>query len=390
MLISGASIAGPALAYWLDRYGFDVTVVERSAGVRQGGYPIDVRGSAIEVCARMGILPALREAAVNTRRLTALHPDGRVAGRVEVERLLGTGQTQRDVELPRGELSDLLYALTKDRVEYVFGDSIRTITQHGDTVGVTFEQGAPRTVDVVVGCDGLHSRTRSLAFGPEPDYHRYLGFCFAGFSVPNTAGLYREAVLQNGPGLGATMYAIRDQPRLFTLMVFTGPQPPRGWTADDVRRRVRERFAGFGGEVPRLLDAMDAADDLYFDTVSQIRMPSWSAGRVVLAGDAGYAPSFLSGQGTSLALTGAYVLAGELHRAPEHAFSRYEAAMREYVRRNQDMAVGASFLFPRTRPGLWLRNQGLRAAPLLSRLSSRIDRNATALTVEDYQAPTAA
>ncbi|GAB7038309.1 FAD-dependent monooxygenase [Catenuloplanes niger JCM 9533] len=382
MLISGASIAGPALAYWLDRYGFDVTVVERAAGVRQGGYPIDVRGSAIEVCARMGILPALREATINTRRLTALHPDGRVAARVEVAKLLGD-QTQRDVELPRGELSDMLYALTRDRVEYVFGDSVRTLTQHGDRVDVTFERGAPRTVDVVVGCDGLHSRTRSLAFGPEQQYHRCLGFCFAGFSVPNTAGLSHEAVLQNGPGLGATMYAVRDRPSLFTLMVFTAPQPPRGWTADDVRQRVRERFAGFGGEVPRLLDAMDAADDLYFDTVSQIRMPSWSAGRVVLAGDAGYAPSFLSGQGTSLALAGAYVLAGQLRRAPEHAFARYEAAMRDYVRRNQDMAVGASFLIPRTRHGLWLRNRGLRAAPFLSRLSSRIDRNATALAIDD-------
>ncbi|MDR7276154.1 FAD-dependent monooxygenase [Catenuloplanes atrovinosus] len=389
VLISGASIAGPALAYWLDRYGFEVTVVERAPAVRRGGYPIDVRGSAMRVCERMGLLPALREATIDTRRMTVLKPDGRVASSLDVSRLLGGGQTERDVELPRGELSDLLYGLTKDRVEYVFGDSVRTITQHDGAVEVAFEHGPPRTVEVVVGCDGLHSRTRALAFGPERDYHHYLGFCFAGFTMPNTRGLEREAVIQNAPGLGATMYAVRDQPGLYVLMVFTDPQPPRGWTEADVRGRVHERFAGLGGEAPALRAAMDAADDLYFDTVSQIRMPSWSAGRVALAGDAGYAPSFLSGQGTSLALCGAYVLAGELRRAPgdpARAFAAYESAMRDYVRRNQDMATGASFLVPRTRHGLWLRNQGLRLAPFLSRLSSRIDRNATALRIEDYAA----
>lgn len=383
VLISGASIAGPALAYWLDRYGFEVTVVEKAPTVRQGGYPIDVRGSAIEVCARMGILPALREAGIATRRMTTLTPDGRVAARIDTAALLGDATT-RDVEVPRGDLGDLLHALTKDRVEYVFGDSIRTLEQHGGGVDVTFAHGAPRTVDVVVGCDGLHSVTRRLAFGPEEDYHHYLGYCFAGFTVPNTGGLSHEAVIQNGPGAGAALYAVRDAPWVHALLVFTDPPPARGWTPDDLRARVAARFAGMGGEVPRLLAALENADDVYYDSVSQIRMPSWSAGRVALAGDAGYGPSFLSGQGTSLALAGAYVLAGELKRAGGALTGGYEETMRDFVRRNQAMATGPSFLFPRTRTGLWLRNRSMRMAPLLSRVASRIDSNATALRISDY------
>jgi 2-polyprenyl-6-methoxyphenol hydroxylase-like FAD-dependent oxidoreductase len=380
VLISGASVAGPALAYWLDRYGFEVTVVEKSATVRQGGYPIDVRGSAIDVCERMGIYPALREASIRTRRMTTLTPAGRVAARVDMADLLGD-TTTRDVEVPRGELSDILYALTKDRVEYVFGDSIRTLEQTAGGVDLTFTHGAPRTVDVVVGCDGLHSVTRRLAFGPEQDYHHYLGYCFAGFTVPNTDGLSHEAVIQNGPGTGAALYAVGDQPWVHALLVFTDPQPERGWTPDDLRARVAERFAGLNSPVPGRLAG---AEDLYYDSVSQIRMPSWSNGRVALAGDAAYAPSFLSGQGTSLALAGAYVLAGELHRAGGELTGAYEDTMREFVRANQALATGPSFLFPRTRHGLWLRNRGMRMAPLLSRFASRIDRNATALQISDY------
>ena len=322
VLISGASIAGPALAYWLHRYGFTVTVVERAPGVRTGGYPIDIRGSAIDIVDRMGILPALREATIDTQRLTTLRGDGRVTAGIEVSQLLGASAS-RDVELPRGELSDLLYGLTRDKVEYVFGDSLRRLTPTATGVEAVFEHGEPRTVDLVVGCDGLHSITRHLVFGPERDYHRYLGYCFAGYTVPNPEGLAHEAVLQNEPGLMAAVYAVRRLPVMNALLAFTDPQPSRGWTENDLRGRVRNRFAGMGGRVPWLLEHLETADDLYYDTVSQIRMPAWTSGRVALVGDAAYAPSFFSGQGTSLALAGAYVLAGELHRAggdPGRAF----------------------------------------------------------------------
>lgn len=386
VLISGASIAGPALAYWLDQHGFTVTVVERAPGVRPGGYPIDIRGSAIEVCARMGLLPQLRAATIGTQRLTTLRGDGRRTGRVEVRTLLGEA-ADRDVELPRGELSDLLYGLTRDRVHYVFGDSVRTLTQTATGVEVTFDQGPPQTVDIVVGCDGLHSNTRGLAFGPEEAYHHYLGLGFAGYTVPNPEGLAHEAVLQNEPGLLAAIYAVRRRPTMNALLTFTDPQPPGRWSEQDLRRRVRARFGSMGGRVPWLLEQLDVADDLYFDTVSQIRMPGWTRGRVALVGDAAYAPSFLSGQGTSLALAGAYVLAGELHRAQgDHraAFPAYEQTMQDFVRRNQALAAGGNVLCPRTRIGLMLRNGALRLGPAL-RLLTRFGNGAvTSLPVQDY------
>jgi 2-polyprenyl-6-methoxyphenol hydroxylase-like FAD-dependent oxidoreductase len=372
VLISGASVAGPALAFWLHRYGIDVTVVEKAAAVRGGGYPIDIRGSAVDVADRMGLLPQLRAAHIRTRRISAVDSAGRTIASFDPGALSG-----RDLELPRGDLTTVLHAETRDAVEYVFGDSIATLTQRDDRVDVTFDAGRPRTFDYVVGADGLHSNTRRLAFGPEADYHRYLGYCFAGFTVANP-GLAHEAVLQNAPGRLAALYAVGEQPRVHALLAFASPQPA-------AREEVFSAFAGLGGRAPGLLAALRDADDLYFDTVSQIRMPGWVNGRIVLLGDAAYAPSFLSGQGTSLALAGAYVLAGELAAGNPAA---YEEKMRDYVTRNQALAdSGSSALLPATRTGLWLRNQALKLLPLLNRtnLAGRgARRAANALSLPDY------
>lgn len=380
VLISGASVAGPALAYWLHRHGAEVTVVEQAAAVRDGGYPIDIRGTAVEVADRMGLLPALRAAHIGTRRITMTDRAGRTITSFDPAELSGD-RDGADLEVPRGELTALLYAATRDDVEYLFGDSIATLTPHADRVEVTFAAAGPRTFDYVVGADGLHSHTRGLAFGPERDYHHYLGYCFAGFTAPNPGGLAHEAVLQNAPGRLAALYAVGEQPWVHALLAFTCPQPPRRQRPEEVHEQVARAFAGLAGEVPRLVAALREADDLYFDTVSQIRMPAWVAGRVALVGDAAYAPSFLTGQGTSLALAGAYVLAAELGNGTLPA---YEARMRDYVTRNQALVDGAGLLLPRTPGRLWLRNRMVRLLPLLSRtnLAGRAERRAaTALTL---------
>jgi 2-polyprenyl-6-methoxyphenol hydroxylase-like FAD-dependent oxidoreductase len=383
VLISGASVAGPALAYWLRRHGADVTVIEKAASIRGGGYPIDIRGSAVDVVDRMGLLPRLRAAHINTRRLSAVDGNGRTIAAFSPDALTG-GRKGRDLELPRGDLTSMLYAQTRDDVEYVFGESIAALAPHGDKVDVGFASGGSRTFDYVVGADGLHSNTRRLAFGPESDYHRYLGYCFAGFTAPNP-GLAHEAVLQNVPGRLAALYAVGEQPWVHALLAFASPQPARGQGAEQVREQVAGAFAGLGGETPRLLEALRDADDLYFDTVSQIRMPSWVNGRIVLIGDAAYAPSFLSGQGTSLALAGAYVLAGELAGGTPEA---YEAKLRDYVRRNQALADGGgTAILPATRARLWARNQAFRLLPLLARtnLAGRAERRAAnALSLPAY------
>ncbi|WP_199442120.1 FAD-dependent monooxygenase [Umezawaea beigongshangensis] len=366
VLISGASIAGPALAHQLHAHGFEVTVVERASAVRGGGYPIDVRGTAVEVVERMGLLPRLRAAHIDTRHITFLDAGGSVIASVTPEAITG-GAAGRDVELPRGELAAALHDAVRDDVEFLFGDSIATLRDDGEHVDVTFRSGLERTFDLVVGADGLHSGTRELIFGPEEPFHRYLDRCFAGFTMPNHLGLSHGGLVLNTPGRAAVLYAPGDSDVLHAFLTFVRSEPPFDAFADPGAQRdlVASVFADGGWEVPRMVEAMRAAPDLFFDVVSQIHLPRWSSGRVALVGDAAHAPSFLSGQGSSIALVGAYVLAGELASTSDHraAFTAYEARVRPFVERNQALAhAGGARLVPRTAEELALRDEALRAA----------------------------
>ncbi|MFD7501591.1 FAD-dependent monooxygenase [Streptomyces sp. NPDC059850] len=362
-LISGASVAGPALAYWLNRYGFEVTVVEKAGALRGGGYPIDVRGTALDVVRRMGILPRLRDAHIDLRRLTFLDGDGGEVASVNPHPLTG-GVAGRDLEVRRGDLTSALYAAVRDDVEFVFDDSIATLDQSGHGVDVTFHGGGRRTYDLVFGADGLHSRTREFLFGPEERFHRYLGYCFAGFTMPNTFGLRDELMMWNTPGRAAALYAVGENDDVHAFLNFARPEPPYDAFRNPEAQRdlVASVFADAGWEVPGMLAALRDADDLFFDTVSQIRMPRWSSGRVALVGDAAYAPSFLTGQGSSLALVGAYMLAGSL-AGRDHAegFAAYEDTTRAFVTLNQDqVGEGDATLFPTTARALEQRNDMLR------------------------------
>ncbi|WP_328845206.1 FAD-dependent monooxygenase [Streptomyces sp. NBC_00258] len=364
VLISGASIAGPALAYWLNRSGFAVTVVEKAGALRDGGYPIDVRGTAIEVVRRMGILPRLRDAHIDSRRCTFLDADGSEVASLSPHAVAG-GVEGRDLEVRRGDLAAALYAVVRDDVEFLFDDSIDTLDQYGQGVDVTFHSGRRRTFDLVVGADGMHSHTRESLFGPEEQFHRHLGYCFAIFTMPNTFGLSREVVLWNTPGKAAALYAVGDNDELHAFLTFHQPEPPFGAlrSPDAQRDLVATVFAGAGWEVPGMVDAMRDADDLFFDTAGQIRMPHWSKGRVALVGDAAYAPSFLTGQGSSLALVGAYMLANALAANRDHtaAFAAYERGARGFVAMNQALVDnGGATLFPTTVRALEQRNTMLR------------------------------
>ncbi|GAA1281799.1 FAD-dependent monooxygenase [Pseudonocardia aurantiaca] len=394
VLISGASVAGPALAYWLHRHGFRAVVVERAGAVRGGGYPIDVRGVALDVADRMGMLPRLRGAHVGTRRVTFVNANGRVTGQIAPDGFTGSPEG-RDLELPRGDLTRALYEATRDDVEYVFDDSITAIDEHQDGVHVTFRRGAPRTVDLVVGADGLHSNVRALAFGPERAYRHDLGFRFAAFTMDDGLGLDREALFHNIPGRLAGWYAVHGQDLSTAFLAFAddGEADVDPHDLDQQRRRVTNAFSGAGWEVPRILAALRTAEDLFSDSVSQIRMPRWTSGRVALVGDAAYAPSFLSGQGTSIALVGAYLLAGELATARgDHrlAFGAYERQLRPFVERNQRLAKSGTFaLVPATRTQIWLRDRLLgaltRLGPLARRLNGGVNQAARALELRDYE-----
>ncbi|MEU9647448.1 FAD-dependent monooxygenase [Streptomyces sp. NPDC048110] len=363
-LVSGASIAGPVLAHWLNRHGYAVTVVEKARTIRSGGYPIDVRGPALDVVERMGLLPRLRDAHIDLRRLTFLDADGGEITSLHPHAVTG-GATGRDLEVRRGDLTDALYTAVRDDVEFLFDDSVATLDQTGHGVDVTFRGGGSRTFDLVFGADGMHSRTRELVFGPEERFHRYLGHCFAVFTMPNSLGLSHETVMWNTPGRTAALYAVGDDDEVHAFLNFARPRPPHDAFGDPRTQRdlVAEVFADAGWKVPDILAALDDADDLFFDAVSQIRMPRWSSGRVALVGDAAHAPSFLTGQGTSLALIGAYRLAGALADADHTAgFAAYERGARDLVTRTQDrVGAGGGTLFPTTAEALEQRNERLRA-----------------------------
>ena len=392
VLISGASIAGPTLAFWLDRYGFDVTVVERATAVRGGGYPIDIRGTAMDVIERMGLLPQVNAAHIASRALTFIDAAGKTIGTIPVYDL--TGNKGRDVELPRGELTTLLYGLTgNSRVRYRFDDSIEAIEDDGAGVNVRFRSGERQRYDVVLGADGLHSMTRRLVFGPEERFSHYLGHTFNLFSMRNDFGLSHGGIVYAEPGRAAGLFDVRDSEELFAFLIFATETPPFGAQASKAEQieRTAAVFADGGWEVPRMVEALRHADDLFFDTVSQIRMPSWSKGRVALVGDAAYAPSFRSGQGTSIALVGAYVLAGELagHDNPPDAFAAYEGLVRPFVEANQALAIKekGDFFLPRTQEELDARNRML-ASFEPGRSGDDLSRNAravhSALALPDY------
>ncbi len=345
VLISGAGVGGPALAYWLHRHGFVPTIVERASSIRPGGHAVDVRGVALTVIERMGLAGAVRGARTRMGGMSMVDRDGTELMR-STEVALSSGRLDSDdVEILREDLAGLLYEATRAHTRYLFDDTVTGIDQRPDGVRVTFENTGPETFDLVVGADGLHSTVRRLAFGPEREYVHHLGSYLGVFTAPNFLGLDRWQVWLRAEQeqVGYAVYSARDNTEIRASMGFeSGPLDYDRRDLDAQRRLIEERVAGIGWETPRLVEAMWQAGDFYFDAMAQVRMDTWSAGRVTLLGDAGYCPSPLSGQGTSLALVGAYVLAESLaaergdHRS---GFARYEQRMREFVTLNQALAT---------------------------------------------------
>jgi 2-polyprenyl-6-methoxyphenol hydroxylase-like FAD-dependent oxidoreductase len=364
VLISGASVAGPALAFWLERYGYDVTVIEQAPAPRPGGYAVDFRGASLRVLDRMGLLAAVEAKATHMGDMYYVNKDGKKLATSPAGNISG------ELEILRGDLVEILYDATRARVRYEFDDSITSLRQDATGVDVTFERGAPRRFDLVVGADGLHSNVRGLAFGEEKDFIHELGFYASVSTVENHLGLDHSGLLHNSPGKTIGTYSAKDNTEAKALFYFAS-EPLDNNRRDIATQKqiVTETFEGEGWETPKLLEGMRQAPDFYFDSVSQIKLDSYSNGRVALVGDAGYCASSLSGMGTSLGIVGAYVLAGELHAAAGNhiqAFSEYDEVMREFVKACQKQGVdGAMWFIPSSRWFAAFRNLNFRMMPYL-------------------------
>lgn len=373
--ISGAGVAGTALAYWLHRTGHAPTLIEQAPAFRAGGYMIDFWGVGYQVAKRMGIEDQLRAAGYQIEHLRSVDSDGTVKAEFHVEAirgLIGDDFTS----LPRGDLAETIYRTVEGKVESIFGDSIAAIDDHGDGVRVTFENSPPGDFDLLVGADGLHSNVRRLVFGTEQVVEHYLGCKVAACVVdgyqPRDELVY---LTYNAPGRQAARVALRGNRTMF-LFIF---RADRSGADTPPKDQLRNEFGEAGWECALMLDAVDHADNLYFDVVSQIRMDQWWRGRAVLIGDAAGCISLLGGEGTGLAMTEAYVLAGELDRAGgdyERAFKAYEALMHPFVESKQAGAARfVGFFATRTRLGLWVRDRMINAmnfAPVLKLVAGDI------------------
>ena len=370
VLISGAGIAGPTLAYWLIRRGFIPTLIERAPRFREGGYIIDFWGVGFDVAERMGLIPVLRSAGYVINRVQFVAADGRLRSAIggnALQRTLG----DRLVSIKRGDLAHAIYRTIEQDVETIFGDCITEITQDRDSVDVTFEHGPPRAFDLVIGADGLHSGVRTALFGHDATFERYLGYYAASFSTFGYPNRDEHAYLScAAPGRQISRYALREDQTGF-LIVFERQNKFAGLTLDVSAQKqvLHQQFSGEPWvEWPEIEKRLELCGDLYFDSVSQVVLPAWFRGRVALVGDAAYCPSLLSGEGSALAMAGAYILARELdHYGGDYAraFAAYESRFRPFIERKHKSARAfASSFAPKTSFGLFLRDQVLHLSSI--------------------------
>ncbi len=386
ILISGASVAGPALAFWLSRYGFKPTIVERAPAIRQGGYAIDFRGVAMEVLEKMDIVKEIKKYETRAGKIIIVDKNNRKLASMP------DGFTSGELEILRGDLANVFYEATKEDTEYIFDNSITSMLQTANGVEVAFSSGESRKFDLVIGADGLHSNVRALAFGDEQKFHHHLGIYFAVFTTANFMNLKDMAGLYYGSlGRRAGVFSVRKDTAAQASFYFVSPKFDYNYRDINAQKQIiREKFAGEQWQIPQMLQHIDDASDFYFDSVSQVRMDRWSNDRIALLGDAGYCASPMSGMGTSMAVTGAYILAGELKEADGDysiAFARYEEKMRPFVTAAQKMAEGAEWFVPTTRFKLWMSRQIWKILPHTPWKNMMIEmpmKVATTIKIKDY------
>jgi 2-polyprenyl-6-methoxyphenol hydroxylase-like FAD-dependent oxidoreductase len=345
VLISGAGVAGLTLAYWLARNGFAPTIVERAAGQRSSGNPVDLRGPALPIAEKMGLLHRLRSTATATTGLAFVDAQGRRKSRVDLSVSRAT-----EVEVPRADLAAIISDAVAGSAEFIYGDSISALTQDGGGVDVTFERGAPRRFDLVIGTDGQHSMVRRLVWGPETNFVRHRGLYVATLPVERELNPTTDVLLYGMPGRLASVRPVRGVGGIAAFIWRSKPVPGYDYRDTTQHKRIVEQAYSRGGWiVPELIERVRDAADLYFDAVSQVRLDTWSQGHIGLLGDAASSVS-LFGDGSSLAIAGAYTLARTLaeHRNdPGQGLKAYEHEHRKLIAPKQNgFATAATLMVP--------------------------------------------
>ncbi|MFI2206076.1 FAD-dependent monooxygenase [Streptomyces sp. NPDC020192] len=387
VLVSGASIAGPAAAYWLSRYGFEVTVVERAERLREGGQAVDFRGAAhMTMLRKMGLLEEVERRRTDARPLIVLGSDG------EEQLRLPASFTGGEIEIARGDLSQLLYDRTRDQAEYVFGDSIASLHQVHSGVEVTLDSGRTGAFDLVLGADGLHSNVRRLVWGAEEQFVKQSGYYVSLFATADRVGLGAQSVLYSEPRRGMLVYGTTEG-QLNVMCVFASDA--LDYHRHDIatqKELVAKAFAGMGWRASGLMPGLADADQFYFDAIGMVQMPEYVKARVALLGDAGYGAT-TGGMGAGMAMVAAYVLVGELAEVDGHyrgAYAAYQTQIRGYAKACQRVAAGAGpFFAPATAKKLKRRGTTyklLTTGPMGRLLNRMTTSAANHIKLKDYTA----
>ena len=360
ILISGAGIAGTTLAFWLKKYGFNPTIVEIALKLREGGYAIDFMGAGYDVALKMGIADELKKVDIDFSKLKLVDKNDQEKGSMNYEKVKNL-MNGRAMTLLRSDLAKTIYNSLNNEVEIIFDDTIQQIEQNTGEVKVSFKNGNKRNFDLVIGADGLHSKVRNLVFGDENQFEKYLGYYTSSYTINNFSIGNNAFSMYNYPYKQVAIYSnSRNQTTAF--FIFSSAEQLT-YSQRDIEKQkqiMRQEFENGGWKCHQLLSALDTTTDFYFDSVSQIEMDKWSNGRVALVGDAGYCPSLLSGKGSTLAMVGAYILAGELKEANgnyQQAFEEYEKHFKSFMEKKQKSAQSfAKSFVPKSSFGIWLRN----------------------------------
>nr|WP_099982808.1 tetracycline destructase Tet(51) [uncultured bacterium]AKQ05895.1 tetracycline destructase Tet(51) [uncultured bacterium] len=340
ILVIGAGIAGPAVCYWLRRFGFSPILVERCANLRKGGHAVDIRGVAIDLAKSMGIYKKICNMRTQVELGRYVDAEGNILHEEKGERF-GFREGD-DIEILRGDLVQILIDAMGD-VPCHFNQWVESIKQRDNDVEVQFKDGRTELYDLVIGADGLHSTTRRMVFDKDEYKLTNLGAYFSAFSIPNYLNLNHTDVQFEANQKLISMASDKNPKIAITGFCFRAQNVLNNLRDENEQRRfLRDTFQDFGWETSKILELMSDSNDFYFDSFTQVKMKSWTKGRVALVGDAGYCASPFPGQGSNQALVGAYIFAGELKQAEgnyHRAFNRYNELLQPFVEANQKFGV---------------------------------------------------